>query len=80
MFKETEIYFWYLNQHLNFILVSVHCAWDDYGSWTTCTKTCGGGTQVRQRQVATPAQFGGAACEGGAAEQRVCNVQGCPSK
>ena len=58
----------------------VDCSWDEYSSWTTCTKSCGGGTQVRQRQVKVPAQFGGAACEGGAAEQRVCNQQGCPSK
>ena len=58
----------------------VACEWDEFSSWTTCTKTCGGGTQVRQRQVKVPAQFGGEACEGGQAEQRVCNEQGCPSK
>ena len=57
----------------------VACEWDEFSSWTTCTKTCGGGTQVRQRQVKVPAQFGGEACEGGQAEQRVCNDQGCPS-
>ena len=34
---------------------------------------------MRQRQVKVPSQFGGAACEGGQAEQRVCNEQGCPS-
>ena len=68
----------YQSIHKNCFLV--HCAWDDYSSWTTCTKSCGGGIQVRQRQVSVPAQFGGNACEGGAAEQRICNVQGCPSK
>ena len=60
-------------------LFLVNCSWDEFSSWTTCTKTCGGGTQVRQRQVKVPAQFGGEACEGGQAEQRVCNEQGCPS-
>ena len=64
---------------VGYFLFLVNCSWDEFSSWTTCTKTCGGGTQVRQRQVKVPAQFGGEACEGGQAEQRVCNEQGCPS-
>ena len=64
----------------SFYNIIVNCTWDEYSSWTTCTKTCGGGVQARQRQIKVPAQFGGAACEGGAAVQRVCNTQGCPSK
>ena len=51
-----------------------------FSDWTTCTKTCGGGVQARQRQVAVAAQFGGEACQGGAAEQRVCHPEECPSK
>ena len=58
----------------------VNCTWDEFSDWTTCTKTCGGGVQVRQRQIAVPSQFGGLGCQGGAAEQRTCNEQGCPSK
>ena len=63
-----------------FIKNIVNCTWDEFGDWTTCTKTCGGGVEVRQRQVAVDAQFGGAACQGGAAEQRLCREEDCPSK
>ena len=58
----------------------VNCTWDEFSDWTTCTKTCGGGLQARQRKVKVKAQFGGEACEGGTAEQRQCNIQGCPRK
>ena len=60
--------------------ITVNCTWDEFSDWTTCTKTCGGGLQVRQRKVAVVSQFGGSACQGGAAEQRLCSTQNCPRK
>ena len=65
--------------HQYYLYNVVNCTWDEFSEWTTCTKTCGGGVKVRQRQVAVSAQFGGEACQGGAAEQIVCNPQECPS-
>ena len=64
----------------NVFCIAVNCTWDEFSDWTTCTKTCGGGLQVRQRKVAVESQFGGAACVGGTAEQKICNTQNCPRK
>jgi cysteine-rich repeat protein len=55
----------------------VDCQESQWGSYTACTKTCGGGTEVRTRFVDVPASNGGAAC-GNLEESRNCNTQGCP--
>ena len=55
--------------------------------WSTCTRTCGGGTTTRQRFCTNPAPAnGGLTCAqqqatiGNAVETISCNTQGCPSK
>jgi hypothetical protein len=46
--------------------------------WSTCSKTCGGGTQRRTRTITTPASGGGTAC-GETEQTRDCNTQACVS-
>nr|XP_022344318.1 SCO-spondin-like isoform X5 [Crassostrea virginica] len=50
----------------------------NWGSWGTCTVTCGGGTQVRTRSCTNPApQYGGALCSGATSQSQDCNTQVC---
>ena len=46
---------------------------------TTCSKTCGGGTQKESRKVTTPAANGGKKC-GKLQKEAKCNTEACPYK
>jgi len=52
------------------------CRWETWGNWSSCTRTCGGGSQARER-VSVPARFGGRPCQGSAREEGTCNTAGC---
>ena len=62
---------------LNVRLSLVDCAWNDYGEWTSCSKTCGGGQQSRTRTIKTEADYGGTECIGSATDVKGCNNQDC---
>ncbi|XP_048746179.2 uncharacterized protein LOC125658800 [Ostrea edulis] len=50
----------------------------NWGSWGTCTVTCGGGTQTRTRSCTSPTpQYGGANCVGTTSQTQDCNTQVC---
>ncbi|XP_026084132.1 adhesion G protein-coupled receptor B1-like isoform X6 [Carassius auratus] len=51
--------------------------WQLWSSWDGCTKTCGGGSQQRQRVCYGPF-FGGEQCPGDREEVRRCNEKRCP--
>ncbi|KAJ8005411.1 hypothetical protein DPEC_G00146370 [Dallia pectoralis] len=51
--------------------------WQPWTLWTGCTKTCGGGSQQRQRNCNGPF-YGGDACPGDREEVRSCNEKRCP--
>uniref|UniRef100_A0A8C7LFG5 Adhesion G protein-coupled receptor B1a n=1 Tax=Oncorhynchus mykiss TaxID=8022 RepID=A0A8C7LFG5_ONCMY len=51
--------------------------WHPWTSWVGCTKTCGGGSQQRQRICYGPF-FGGENCPGDREEVRRCNEKRCP--
>jgi len=55
----------------------VDCVMDDWSVWTTCTATCGGGTQTHTRTPLTPASCGGTTCPA-SSESRSCNTDPCP--
>ncbi|XP_052703574.1 A disintegrin and metalloproteinase with thrombospondin motifs adt-1-like [Crassostrea angulata] len=53
--------------------------WASWGSYDTCTVTCGGGTQQRTRTCTNPApQYGGADCSGATSSSQSCNTNPCP--
>ena len=54
----------------------VDCVVPAFGAWTTCTLSCGTGSQKRKRATVAP-QFGGVACPH-ASETRTCMEQPCP--
>ena len=55
----------------------IHCQIGGWSLWTACTKTCGGGTQVRSRSVIERAAHGGFVCPS-LDESRSCKAAACP--
>ncbi|XP_078487952.1 uncharacterized protein LOC100179634 isoform X3 [Ciona intestinalis] len=51
--------------------------WSDYGDWSDCTATCGGGTRTHTR-VCLNGDAGQFGCRGSTFEQEYCNGQACP--
>lgn len=50
-----------------------------WAAWSKCTKTCGSGTQKRNRACNNPApKYGGKKCVGKSSETRFCNTKRCP--
>merc|ERR1719253_449440 len=49
---------------------------NEWSEFSSCSKACGGGDQIRTRAVLRAGLLGGAAC-GSAEEIRACNVQAC---
>ena len=56
----------------------VDCSISPWDPWTTCSKPCSGGVQLRKRTVKTPASNGGKDCTGPLTQQESCNTQPCP--
>ena len=55
----------------------VNCKWGPYETWSSCSKTCGGGYKSRSRQVDTPASNEGQPCKGDVTQIEACNTQIC---
>ncbi|XP_046330797.2 A disintegrin and metalloproteinase with thrombospondin motifs adt-1-like isoform X8 [Haliotis rufescens] len=51
--------------------------WQNWEIWGTCSTTCGGGIQLRQRECMGPF-WDGQDCSGDSKESRDCNTQSCP--
>ena len=60
-------------------LLSVDCKLSGWTSWSSCTKTCSGGIQMRNRSVLRLEQFGGEPCPK-LEETNECNTKECPGK
>ena len=59
-------------------LLSVDCQWGQWGRWASCTKTCGGGTQISTRRIKRQAQNGGRDCVERKTKTQQCNKNSCP--
>ena len=60
------------------ISIAIHGNWAAWGSWTGCTKTCGGGTRQGSRTCTNPApDHGGNFCPGLASQGFPCNTGTC---
>ncbi|PFX32412.1 Hemicentin-1 [Stylophora pistillata] len=56
----------------------VHGNWSDWGEWSNCTVSCGGGEQTRYRDCDNPPPaYGGRECLGVSEETRPCNELPC---
>nr|XP_026691172.1 hemicentin-1-like isoform X1 [Ciona intestinalis] len=56
----------------------VDCVWDSWASYGTCSASCGGGRQGRERVILVNAACGGRQCSGPETESRTCNDLNCP--
>ncbi|XP_021933903.1 A disintegrin and metalloproteinase with thrombospondin motifs 7-like isoform X2 [Zootermopsis nevadensis] len=58
---------------------AIHGGWSDWGSWSECSRTCGAGVSITERQCDHPVPaFGGKFCVGERRRYRVCNTEPCP--
>ena len=59
----------------------VHGGWSKWSGWTSCTKSCGTGSQERFRGCTNPRpKYGGRLCTGQTRDKRNCNKKQCPGK
>ena len=56
---------------------TVDCVLSVWGSWSTCTKSCGTGTTVRRRKIEVEQENGGEVCQE-TKEMIECNTDSCP--
>ena len=62
---------------INTILLCLgYVSWGFWGTWSACSKTCGGGTQNRKRKCQVYSQRYGD-CAGENEETRLCNTLSC---
>ena len=65
------------------VLLSVDGQWGVFGSWSSCSVTCGdGGLRTRQRVCNNPPPSGGGAvCSGSGSQKQSCSsTTACPGK
>ncbi|XP_050293603.1 A disintegrin and metalloproteinase with thrombospondin motifs 7-like isoform X2 [Anthonomus grandis grandis] len=58
---------------------AIHGGWGDYGPWSACTRTCGGGISFAERECNNPSPANrGRYCSGERKKLKICNLQPCP--
>ncbi|CAD7956383.1 unnamed protein product [Amoebophrya sp. A25] len=56
----------------------IDCVWADWGDWSACSASCGGGERTRLRLIEQSPRSGGQCCEpNDMVELEVCNTQPC---
>ena len=63
---------------MSFIFV-VDGNWENWGSFSKCSKTCGAGSRIRRRKCSAP-NNGGKDCVGPYLESTACNMASCSGK
>lgn len=59
--------------------IPVHGGWQQWNSWSSCDKRCGGGEQTRSRTCSNPSPAnGGRGCDGTERDSQRCNTRHCP--
>lgn len=52
---------------------AINCEYSEWEDWDTCSVSCGGGEQKRERRVARESEHGGASCTEKLHEKQDCN-------
>ncbi|XP_067932084.1 A disintegrin and metalloproteinase with thrombospondin motifs 9-like [Watersipora subatra] len=59
--------------------VMIDGEWSSWGSWSECSRTCGGGVKFAERTCSNPSpQSGGKFCLGRRRKNKSCNTSNCP--
>ncbi|XP_071142265.1 uncharacterized protein [Mytilus edulis] len=64
-----------------YVYTCIKAVWDDWSSWSKCTKSCGSGIQTRKRQCLNQMNTTDGHttdCEGNGTGSRSCNTELCP--
>ncbi|KAJ8970173.1 hypothetical protein NQ317_016646, partial [Molorchus minor] len=58
---------------------AINGGWGEWGSWSGCSRTCGGGVSISERDCNNPVpEHKGRYCLGERKKVRICNVEPCP--
>merc|ERR1711974_319166 len=57
---------------------AIDCVWSQWARWSSCSKSCGGGTKTRSRGKEMQAKYGGKECVGSSTFTNNCNTNSCP--
>ena len=71
------LFVWLMTQYLIFTSYLVNCQWGGWSQYSTCSKSCGGGTQAKSRSKTVEEKYGGK-CSNSYNKTRACNTQNCP--
>ena len=64
---------------VSFFCISIDGNFTEWSEWSSCSVTCGNGTQMRHRNCTNPVPaFGGKTCTGEYNETRHCSPANCP--
>lgn len=66
------------SRNCNAVDCPVNCTWGQWGGWSACDKTCGGGKAARGRNKDTIEANGGEQCAGLPQDVVTCNEEECP--
>ena len=56
------------------------CIWSEFGNWSECSKTCGGGERFSTRTIIQQTVQEGKECKGEEKQVESCNEDPCPGK
>eukprot|EP00928_Gymnodinium_smaydae_P032104 TRINITY_DN2333_c0_g1_i2.p1 TRINITY_DN2333_c0_g1~~TRINITY_DN2333_c0_g1_i2.p1 ORF type:complete len:2087 (-),score=269.44 TRINITY_DN2333_c0_g1_i2:244-5694(-) len=66
------------SQHCNTAPCAQDCVWGQWSEWASCSQSCGGGIEARQRKKLVWEANGGICLGGWHRHTRECNAQPCP--
>ena len=65
-------------QKCNLKCCPVNCKWGSWSKFSSCSASCGGGSQLRTREISIPNSCGGVDCVGSSIDKRSCGEKCCP--
>ena len=77
MSSKNYFYAWFIL--IKYKLFSVNCEWSSWSGASSCSKSCGGGTQSETRHKTVKENHGGT-CSGATDRKTDCNNQSCLGK